>query len=206
MPLVIDSLTVARGGRIVLEAVSERVAAGEALSLTGPNGAGKTTLLRTIAGFIHPEAGRIVLTRNDDPEPVEAIGESAHWIGHLDGIKGTFTAFENARFSAMYLGGSASAVEPVLDRVGLGELTAVPARFLSAGQRRRLSLARLLLAPRPLWLLDEPTASLDRAGQEMLAALAAEHLRGGGIIVAATHMPLGFANMRELRLGREAGA
>jgi heme exporter protein A len=204
MPLVIENLTVARGGRIVVEKISAVVAPGEALALVGPNGAGKTTLLRTLAGFIAAETGSVSFRTEpplgDDDAPV---AELSHWIGHLDAINGALTVAENAYFWSAWLGGPASGVGSALRRVGLHELIHAPARFLSAGQRRRLALSRLILAQRPIWLLDEPTASLDQTGQEMLATLAAEHVAAGGLIVAATHLPLGFAR-RELRLG--AGA
>lgn len=198
-------LSVARGGRIVVDGLSLAVAAGEAVVLTGRNGAGKTTLLRAIAGFLAPEAGTVALSPPTGTGE-DTVAERCHFVGHLDGVKGALTVEENARFAADWLGGPREGVDGALGRVGLGVLGPVAARFLSAGQRRRLALCRLLVAPRPVWLLDEPTASLDTAGQAMLAAITAEHLAGGGIVIAATHMPLGIAGARTLPIAgcREA--
>jgi heme exporter protein A len=202
MQLVVDNVSLERGGRRILERLSVNVGDGEALLLTGPNGAGKTTLLRAIAGFVRPAEGAI---RVDGGAPDRDISEQCHFIGHRDGVKSAQTVEENARFWRRYLGG-AGGTEPAeaLKLVGLGGLEAVPALWLSAGQRRRLGLARLVLAGRRLWLLDEPSVSLDAAGVSMLAALVERHRASGGIVVAATHVALGLASARELRLG-EAG-
>lgn len=193
---MVEGLTVSRGGRAVLSDVSLTVAAGEALLLTGPNGSGKTTLLRTIAGFLAPEAGRIAL------EGLAADAESAgqmHFVGHLNGIKPSLTVAENLAFWSRYLGGIGAS--DGLSRLDLDALAHIPAGYLSAGQKRRLGLSRLLAAPRPLWLLDEPTVSLDAASVELLAGLIGEHLSGGGLAIAASHVPLGIRAARELRLG-----
>lgn len=201
--LVVDGLAVERGGRRVISDLSFAVAAGEALLLTGPNGAGKTTLLKTIAGFLAPVAGRVTLTARDDGEP---LAEGAHYVGHLNGVRGTLTVEENALFWARYLGGAQESVHPALDRFGLASLGSVPAGYLSAGQKRRLALARLLLVHRPLWLLDEPSSSLDASSTRVLADVLDEHVAAGGLVVAATHLGLGLARSRELRLGFTAGA
>ena len=197
MKLVAENLRVERGGRAIVDGLSFAVASGEALVATGPNGAGKTSLLRVIAGFLPLAAGEV---RLDGGDADARLGEQCHYVGHRDGVKGSLSVAENARFWGRYLGGGFDA-ETALERVGLGMLGAAPAAYLSAGQRRRLGIARLLLAPRPLWLLDEPTVSLDGTGVEMLAAIVREHLAGGGIAVAATHLPLGLDGARELRLG-----
>lgn len=200
--LVIEGLAVERGGRRVLSELSFRVAAGEALLLTGPNGAGKTTLLKTIASFLSPAAGRITFA---NPEGEQPIADHAHYVGHLNGVRATLTVEENARFWAQYLGGAADRVHPALDRFGLASLAAIPTGYLSAGQKRRLALARLLLAHRPLWLLDEPSSSLDANSTQVLAGVLDQHVAEGGLIVAATHLSLGLARSRELRLGFAAG-
>ena len=200
MQLVIDQLTVNRGNRRVLEGFSLKVSSGEGLLLTGPNGAGKTTLLRTIAGFLRPDAGRVWLEGAEEPEDV---GLHCHVIGHQNGIKPSLTVAENLTFWARYLGaGDGAAVEAALQRMNLAEIDDLPAGYLSAGQKRRLGLARLWGAQRTLWLLDEPTVSLDIASTAMLANVVAEHISGGGMAIAATHIPLGIAAMRELKLGR----
>jgi len=200
--LVIEGLAVERGGRRVLSELSFEVAAGEALLLTGPNGAGKTTLLKTIAGFLSPVSGRITLSSTAGEQP---IAEHVHYVGHLNGVRATLTVEENARFWAQYLGGSEDRVLAALDRLGLASLAAIPTGYLSAGQKRRLALARLLLAHRPLWLLDEPSSSLDANATRVLAGVLDQHVAAGGLIVAATHLALGLARSRELRLGVAAG-
>lgn len=203
MALAIESLAVSRGTRRVLNGACLTVQPGEALALLGRNGAGKTTLLRTVAGFLRPDEGRITLGEHPQAkqsEDASPIAERCHYVGHLDGLKGAMTVRENAEFWSRYLGAGAVTVEEALQRVGLAALLHVPARFLSAGQRRRLSLSRLLVTPRPLWLLDEPTTSLDAAGLTMLGSIGDAHLAHGGMIVAATHVDLPFASVRTLRL------
>lgn len=207
MRLKIEDLVLERGGRIVIDGLTAEAAAGRALVLTGRNGAGKTTLLRALAGFLEPRAGNVRLTGSplDGPD-APPIGEVSHYVGHQDALKAALTVGENAHFWTTYLGGPETGIAPALERVGLGGLAGVPARYLSAGQRRRLALARLLLARRPLWLMDEPTSSLDTAGQALFAALATAHLEAGGLLVAATHLPLGLTRFDELALdgGRAA--
>jgi heme exporter protein A len=196
-------LTCVRGGRRVFAGVNFAVAAGTPLLLTGANGAGKSSLLRLIAGLIHPDHGTVSLDGGDDEL---TVGEQTHYLGHLDPLKGALTVMENLAFWLRFLNaggisGESAAAERSLDTVGLGELADVPAGYLSAGQRRRLSLARMVAVPRTLWLLDEPTAALDTASQERLAGLMRTHLGHGGLIVAATHGPLGLPDAQELRLG-----
>jgi len=201
MRLVIDHLSVSRGARRVLSSLSLMQTPGEGLLLTGPNGAGKTTLLRSIAGFLTPDSGSVRLEGVDEPDDV---GLHCHLIGHQNGIKPILTVAENLQFWARYLGGGDGPVEAALQRMNLAEIDDLPAGYLSAGQKRRLGLARLLVAKRPLWLLDEPTVSLDAASTAMLAGLVADHMKGGGMAIAATHIPLGIAAMRELKLGAVA--
>lgn len=197
MRLLVDSLTLSRGGRRLIEGLTLDVGAAEALVLTGPNGVGKTTLLRALAGFIAPEAGTVRLEGVQDET---AVAECAHYVGHANAVKAGLTVRENAHFWAHFLGGDVRGVEPVLESLHLADIAEVPAGYLSAGQKRRLGLARLLLVERPLWLLDEPTAALDVASQALLAGLMQRHLDGGGILVAATHGPLGLAGARILEL------
>lgn len=199
MRLIADDVTLSRGDRRLIEGLSFAVKAGEALVLTGPNGVGKTTLIRALAGFIRPEAGMIRLEGTPDDDAT--LGERAHYVGHANGVKPGLTVRETARFWARFLGGKPDAVEDALESLHLAELAEIPAGYLSAGQKRRLGLARLLLAARPLWLLDEPTAALDVASQALLAGIMQRHLDGGGILVAATHGPLGLTGARILELG-----
>lgn len=203
MALIVDQLSVARGERTVIAGLSFRAEVGTALVLTGPNGAGKTTLLRTLAGLIPPEHGSMRL----EPEDAEgrSVGERAHLVGHLNAIRPALTVAENARFWCDYLGGDPRIIASALDRMALTALASVRASDLSAGQKRRLGLSRLLLAPRPLWLLDEPAVSLDQASRERLSGIVNAHLAEGGLVIAATHQPLGFTPSTEFALGRVAG-
>jgi heme exporter protein A len=206
MTLSAQALSCQRGGRAVFEGLGFSVAAGEALLVTGRNGAGKSSLLRMIAGLLRIAGGTLSLTGGD---PERSIGEQAHYLGHSDALKPALTVAENLAFWTEWLGSDLGG-EPAADgntggalaTVGLDTLAGLPAAYLSAGQRRRLSIARLVAAKRPLWLLDEPTSALDTASQGMLLDLMRAHLSGGGIIVAATHLPLGIDGARELKLER----
>ena len=190
-----------RGGREVFTGLGFALGAGEALLVTGRNGAGKSSLLRMIAGLVHVAGGRLELQRGD---PELTLAEQTHYLGHQDALKPSLTVAENLAFWARYLGGEGEPPQAALATVGLDELAELPAAYLSAGQRRRLSIARLVAVKRPIWLLDEPTSALDRAAQERLAELMAEHLAGGGLIVAAAHGPIGLERARELQLGAAA--
>jgi heme exporter protein A len=198
-------LTIERGGRRVIYRLSFEAREGAALIVTGPNGAGKTSLLRALAGFLPIEAGNVAL---DGGDAERTVGEQAHYLGHADGVKAALTAGENLAFAAAMLGGDSSRAAQLaaLTRLGLGHVIDFPARLLSAGQRRRVALARLLVADRPLWLLDEPATALDAAAQGALTAILQRRLQEGGIIVAAAHAPLGLDGAQELRLGADAGA
>jgi heme exporter protein A len=202
MKLSGQNLACVRGGRGVFSGVFFAVSAGEALVLTGPNGAGKSSLLRVIAGLIQPIAGRMALEGGD---PELSVGEQCHYVGHLDPLKPALTVTENLAFWARFLNGGHAGDErgriaAGLEAVGLEDLAGLPAGYLSAGQKRRLSLARVLAVPRPVWLLDEPATALDAASQQRLQRVMQGHLAGGGLIVAATHGPLGLAEPVELPL------
>jgi len=186
-----------RAGREVFRNVAFKVASGELLGLRGANGAGKSSLLRLVAGLLHPAGGEIVL-RGADAELTP--GEQAHYIGHLDALKPSLTVEENLGFWGAVLGAT-NGVADALAAVGLDTLAHSPALYLSAGQRRRLSLARLLVAPRPIWLLDEPSSALDAAGGAMLAEIMCRHLASGGLILVAEHLAFAVPPTRELHLG-----
>jgi heme exporter protein A len=190
-------VTCVRGGREVFADLDFEVASGEALAVTGQNGSGKTSLLRLVAGLLMPTGGTIAL---EGGEAELTLAEQAHYLGHRDALKPALSVEENLSFWRNFLGGEAAEVGASLKAVGIDHAAHLPAAYLSAGQRRRLSLARLLAVRRPVWLLDEPTAALDAAGQELFSGLMRDHLAGGGLIVAATHGPLGI-EARELRMG-----
>ena len=189
-----------RGGREVFSRLDFEASAGEALAVTGPNGSGKTSLLRLIAGLLTMAGGSIDL---EGGGAELTLPEQAHYLGHRDALKPALSVLENLSFWRDFLGGDVADLGPSLASVGLGHTAHLPAAYLSAAQRRRLSIARLLVVRRPVWLLDEPTSALDSAGQAMFAALMQGHLSRGGMIVAATHAPLGIA-ARELRIGAAA--
>lgn len=185
---------------MVVEGVTLSVAGGEALLVTGPNGAGKSTLLRALAGLLAPSSGTVTLQGNNEESGGAAL--HAHYIGHAEALKVALTARENLAFWAQMLGASTGLTpEAALARFALPQVADLPVGWLSAGQKRRVALARLLVAPRPIWLLDEPATALDVAAQAQFAGLMGEHLTAGGLIIAATHAPLGLSGARELRLG-----
>ena len=189
-----------RGGREVFSGLDFEASSGEALAVTGPNGAGKTSLLRLIAGLLTMAGGSVDL---EGGGAELTLPEQAHYLGHRDALKPALSVLENLAFWRDFLGGAAFDGAESLAAVGLDHASHLPAAYLSAGQRRRLSIARLLAARRPIWLLDEATNALDSAGQALFAALMRDHLARGGLIVAATHAPLGI-QARELRIGGES--
>ena len=189
-----------RGGRLVYDGLSFSLKAGEALVLTGPNGAGKSSLLRQLAGLLELTQGEIALEGGDSER---TLGEQAHYVGHLDALKPSMSVIETVAFWRSFLGSIPEGAETALEALGLLHLADLPVAYLSAGQRRRLSLARLIAVPRPVWLLDEPTVALDAASVARLLGLMKGHLGEGGMIVAATHLELGLGATKSLRLGAE---
>ena len=193
-----SNLVCVRGSREVFRNVNFSLSSGQALAVVGPNGAGKSSLLRIVAGLLRREAGQLELEGGD---PELTVPEQAHYLGHHDALKPALSVAENLTFWAGYLGNGATGAAEALQAVGLAAIRDLPAGYLSAGQRRRLSIARLLAVRRPLWLLDEAAAALDQAAQARLIELMRTHLAGGGLILAATHAPLGLDQAQELRLG-----
>ncbi|MES1201919.1 MAG: heme ABC exporter ATP-binding protein CcmA [Pseudomonadota bacterium] len=191
----VERLSIVRGDRTLFSDLSFSAEPGAFVELRGPNGAGKTSLLRAIAGFLRPVAGAIKVERVEEPSL------ALHFLTHRDGLKAPLTGRAHVRFWAGLMGGAESAVEPALTRVGLQAIADLPARAFSQGQGRRLSLARLLVAPRPLWLLDEPAASLDAMGKALLATLIEEHRAQGGVVIAALHEDLSATPSQTIALG-----
>jgi heme exporter protein A len=189
--LVIEGLAISRGDRSLFTGLDLRLEAGQAILLTGANGAGKTSLLRAVAGFLRPAAGSIrFLGAEGEVDATDARSRAIHHVGHQDGLKPGRRAWDELLFQTQWTGGSRADAERARDVLKLAPLCGLEVRKLSAGQRRRVALARLIASRRPLWLLDEPFAPLDAERREAFGALMREHLGGGGMILAAVHDPL----------------
>ena len=198
--LVVAGLGCRRGGRLIFSDLSFTLASGDAIALTGRNGAGKSSLIAMICGRLRPDTGTIGCDGEGSSEDDAPLRELIHHLGHREGLKSALTARENLDTAQALLGAPDLSVGAALERVGLPHVAELPVGYLSAGQKRRVALARLLVARRPFWLLDEPAAALDTASQQMLCGLMDEHRERGGAILAATHGPLGIA-AREVRIG-----
>lgn len=200
MRISVEGLACRRGERLLFSNLSFSLASGEALVVTGRNGAGKSSLIAMLAGRLAPAAGEI---------RAEGIGEATlaevtNHVGHKEGLKAALTAEENLAFARAMLGRPRMSPREALARVGLARAADLPTGYLSAGQRRRVALARLFVSHRPLWLLDEPTSALDAASQARLAGIMREHLAEGGLIIAATHAPLGLEGAKTLDIDAHA--
>ncbi|MGO6735282.1 heme ABC exporter ATP-binding protein CcmA [Rhizobium ruizarguesonis] len=208
MHLTAENLAARRGEDLIFVNISFHLAAGEALVLTGRNGSGKSTLLRVAAGLLRPEKGTVIFHDEGSPGGRHA-GEVSHYLGHRNAMKNELTVAENLDFWRVFLGdtgGAASlAVEDAAKAVGLSGITHLPFGYLSAGQQRRFAFAKLLVAHRPVWILDEPTAALDASADRLFTDLITAHLEKGGIVLAATHQPLGLRNSQELKMTGFAG-
>lgn len=189
-----------RGGRDIFSGLDFDVQAGQALAVTGENGSGKSSLLRMITGLLPAAKG---LIQFEGGEHERTLAEQTHYLGHRDALKPSLTVLENLQFWQDFLGGEKADAGEAIETLGLGHAKNLPAGFLSTGQRRRMSLARLIAVKRPVWLLDEPTSALDASGHRVVCALLTTHLQGGGMIVAATHGPLGIS-AKELHIGGPA--
>lgn len=193
-----------RGERVVFAGLDLTLAAGQAVLLLGPNGSGKSSLLRLLAGLLRPAAGRLTLDGEEVFADRETHGRQARYVGHLDAIKPVLSAAENLAFWGRLYGlagtGMKAAIGEALAAFQIAHLAATPGKMLSAGQKRRLNLARLLLAPAPLWLLDEPTTALDKASIARFEARLAEHRARGGMVILSTHAPVDLPGAREVHM------
>ncbi|PDT06249.1 heme ABC exporter ATP-binding protein CcmA [Rhizobium chutanense] len=207
MHLTAENLAARRGEDLIFANISFHLRAGEALVLTGRNGSGKSTLLRVVAGLLRPEKGTVIL-RDGEGREDRHPGEASHYLGHRNAMKNELTVAENLEFWRVFLGNPGTAglpVEDAAEAVGLSGITHLPFGYLSAGQQRRIAFAKLLVAHRPVWILDEPTAALDASADRLLAGLIEAHLAKGGIVLAATHQPLGLENVQEMKMTGFAG-
>lgn len=212
MRLIAENLGGERGGDTVFSGIGFALEDGQALVVTGPNGVGKSTLLRVIAGLLPVAEGCVriegvvkiedVVEIEDGGEAFPSIAAACHYLGHQNAMKPALSVAENLRFWRDFNGDGHAGVEEALETVGLGGIGHLPFGYLSTGQRRRAGIAKLLVSHRPLWLLDEPTAGLDKASERRFAQLMGKHCGEGGIIVAATHLPLGLDEAKELRMGQ----
>ncbi|RWB05934.1 heme ABC exporter ATP-binding protein CcmA [Mesorhizobium sp.] len=199
MRLIAENLGGERGGEAVFSGLNFALGKGQALIVTGPNGAGKSTLLRIVAGLLPVAAGRLLVEGGGEDFP--SVASACHYLGHQNAMKTALSVAENLRFWRDFSGADFLSAEEALAMVGLDGIGHLPFGYLSTGQRRRAAIAKLLVSRRPLWLLDEPTAGLDKASEERFGGLMREHLDEGGIIIAATHLPLGLEGAQELRMG-----
>jgi len=200
MTLAAENLAALRGERLLFRGLGFTLEPGGALALTGANGSGKTTLLRLLAGLARPFAGQVTWQGRSIAEDPEGHRARLRWVGHLPGLKAALTPAETLAFEARLLGAPAG-LDGALEAFDLARFAHLPARVLSAGQRRRVALARLALAPAALWLLDEPASALDAASEARLWALAEAHLARGGLLVVATHAAVPLPGLRRLDLG-----
>lgn len=203
MALAVDKLACIRGERQLFHDVTFRLAPGEALLLHGPNGSGKSSLLRILAGFLAPAAGQVAWHGTELPDTDAHHGRFCY-LGHQDAVKPQFSARDNlvfwARLSGLGAAQAETAADQALDAAGLKRQKTLPARYLSAGQKRRVALARLLLVHLPVWLLDEPSNALDSAAVAWLGDILARHRARGGIVVLASHVAVPLPNARGLQL------
>ncbi|MDX3927450.1 MAG: heme ABC exporter ATP-binding protein CcmA [Shinella sp.] len=207
MRLLAGDLSAKRGESLIFQGISFEIESGSALVVKGPNGSGKSTLLRVVAGLLPAFSGRVRVEAA--PLPVERVGEACHYLGHRNAMKRELTVEENLHFWKAFLGdwpgGAGMGVQEAAGAVGLGGISHLPFGYLSAGQQRRMAMAKLLVARRPIWILDEPTAALDASAETMFAGLVTDHLAGGGLVLAATHQPLGLEGIRELSMPEFSG-
>lgn len=208
MRLIAENLSARRGEDLIFQGVSFALSGGESLVLTGKNGSGKSTLLRVVAGLLRPESGTVTWQADTADKGMRAA-EACHYLGHRNAMKAELSVHENLTFWQQFFGhspqGESLSVDEAADAVGLSDITHLPFGYLSAGQQRRMAFAKLLVSFRPVWILDEPTAALDVSAERVFTGLIESHLRNGGILIGATHQPLGLENAQELKMAGFTG-
>lgn len=201
MKLSVNNMSVSRAGQAIVENISFELSAGEALVVTGENGSGKSTTLRAISGLLPITAGTVSLADETGKEFENPVREYCHYLGHENAMKSALTVRENLEFWQDFMGEPLLSVNEALEEVDLTHTIELPFNYLSAGQKRRVAIARLLVSDRPVWILDEPTSGLDAQSVNLFSALAQAFCNDGGILVVATHLPLGLARGRTLEIG-----
>ena len=201
MNLRATQLSASRGGRTIFSNLGFELNRGEGLIVTGPNGAGKSTLLRVIAGLLPASAGTLTLT----PGSEATLQEQCHYLGHKNMLKEALSVAENLEFWQSFCGEPGDSIDAALDEVRLKGINTIPAGYLSAGQKRRVAIARLLVVRKPIWLIDEPTAALDADAETNFSRILQNHLHQGGIAIAATHQPLNLKAPKTLKMQPHRG-
>lgn len=208
MRLMVEALSARRGEDLIFKDISFTLERGESLVLTGRNGSGKSTLLRAVAGLLRPDSGRVIW-QSEGADVETRAAEACHYLGHRNAMKAELSVSENLGFWKSFIGdfpgGHGMAIGQAAESVGLGDIAHLPFGYLSAGQQRRMAFAKLLVAWKPVWILDEPTAALDVSAEGVFTTLIKAHLSKGGIVLAATHQPLGLENTKELKMTGFAG-
>lgn len=201
MKLIVENLSIHRASQEIVSDISFELSAGDALIVTGENGSGKSTTLRGCAGLMPLNSGSVKLLDETGKQFEGETREYCHYLGHQNGMKPALTVRENLDFWQKFCGEPDLSIEEALDEVDLSHTIDLPFNYLSAGMKRRVSIARLLVSDRPVWIVDEPTAGLDAQSVNMFTGLCKAFCEGGGILIAATHLPLGIETEKTLEIG-----